>query len=939
MKTLLKRSIPLVVVLLCCIQPLHAQTDPVVAFESSSSAHYETYSPTVPIKVILSQPSSSAVYVEYAVTGGTATGGGVDYYLYDSELTFAPGETEKNIIIYMVHDLYGETNETIIISLRNPTNATLGSPDTHTYTIGNDDWNLFGFMQSSASGLESQSTVNVAVGYFRGWFGGADVSVDYVVTGGTATAGADYILSSGTLTIPFGQDTNDIKITIIDNSSSEDDETIKIRLTGDPNTIGLNSTFIYTIIDDDDETPPTISEYYPEPNAIQVPRDTYIKLGITDNLIGVDANTVRILVEGNLVYNGSMADVNGTYTSSFGTCRRSGTEAKYAFVFQPLTRFDYEQEVNVVVYATDKYNNTMPKQSYKFYILMRAFGKNLKVNNGLDIANQDHPSTAADSLGNIWVVWDQSMSIYDSGIYIGKLKEGKNAFETSSVACDDPGIQNNPVIAIDSKDNLYVAWQDQSALGNKWNIYVSKSEDGTTWSVPVVVKFDESSNIYNQTLPAIAIDEAATDVIYIACEDDRDGNKDIWISSSTDCNSWTPRRITTNTMDQSDPTIAVNNHIVYLGWTDSRNASTDFYGTNSGISWANIVVVGTGSNQSSISYAADPIDNVVHEFWADNVSGNYDILYRKTGTTSNGVSVTDEPGVGKNNPASGFAVIDGAGVPFAAWRDWRNVLSNNDTDIYYAEKTSTGFSTNILINDDIGTSLQKNPAVGVNSNGDPYIVWTDQRNGNDDIYYSGVTSYGDPLTMEYILHIDYTLIQTSNLVEIKIPTGAMPDGFTYKDVSVLKVINPPALPDGCFGICYDISPNGITFNTPITITIPHSSDDCPNLSSYQVYWYNNQTGTWSQEGISEVQHYEISDTLHAVIFKSTHFTSFIVGAGGTPNPGNIDVGDNSSGGGGCAMSPYAQSSDGALGYFLEYIVYLVILVAISRKYKSKRISE
>lgn len=943
MKTLLKRSIQLVVVLLCCAQPLQAQTVPTVAFELSSSAHYESYSPTIPVTVILSSPTSNTVYVDYSVTGGTATGGAVDYYLPSGSLTFSPGETTKNIIIYMVHDLYGEANETIIISLSNPTGATLGSPSSHTYTIGNDDWYLFGFNQSGSSGWESEHTVNLTVGYYRGWYGGSDASVNYQVIGGTATGGGvDYTLDSGTLKIPLGQDTNDIIITINDDSISEDNETIIIKLIGDPNTIGLNSTYIYTILDNDDEKAPSISEYYPEPNSIQVPRDTYIKLGITDNYSGVDVNTVQILVEENLVYDGSLAEPNGTYKTSFGTCIRTGTEAEYVFVFRPSTWFDFEQEVNVLVYAKDKYNNTMPKQSYSFYIVMRTFGGNLKVNTGSDSFSQDHPATAADSSGNIWVVWDHSPSAYDSGIYIGKLEAGKNSFEQSTVICDDPGIQSNPVIAIDSNDTLYVAWQDQSAIGNKWSIYVSKSSDGTTWSPPVVVSYSETSNIYNQTLPAIAIDHAEIDVIYIACEDDSEGNKDIWLSSSTDGTTWTPKRITTNTMDQTDPTIVVNDHVVYIGWTDARNESTDFYGIKSSSSWTNIPVVITGSNQSGITYAADSINNVVHEFWVDDVSGDYDILYRKTGMTgsvSNGISVTDEPVAGKNQPAAGVAVIDESPVPFVAWRDWRNVLSNNDTDIYYTEKTSSGFSTNILINDDTGTSPQTNPAVGVDGLGNPYIVWTDQRNGNNDIYYCGVSSLEEPLPMVYVDNYTSIIIQISGHMELTIPTGAMPSGFSTSDISVSKVINPPKLPDGCFGICYDIRPSGITFNTPVTITIVHNEDDCPNLNSYQVYWYNNETDTWSQDGISEVQHYEIAGGLHAVVCKSTHFTSFVVGSSGTSNPDYVDVGGSDSGSGGCAMSPYAQSSDGAMGYFLEYLVYLVILFTISRIYKRKRINE
>ncbi|MBN2590473.1 MAG: hypothetical protein JXA96_11480 [Sedimentisphaerales bacterium] len=946
MKTLFERIIQLVVVLFFCVQPLQAQTLPEVAFKSSSSGHYETYSPTVPISVVLSEVSTETVYVAYAVTGGTATNG-VDYLLSSGELMFSPGETTKDITIYLVHDLFGEIDETVIISLGNPINATLGYPSTHTYTIANDDWNSFGFLQSGSSGPESESTVSITVGYFR-LINIGDVSVNYQVIGGTATGGGvDYILDSGTLEFELGQSMKDIEITIVDDSITEENETIIVKLVdGEPNSIGLMSTFTYTILNDDDDEAPIISEYYPEPNSIQVPRDTYIKLNITDNLSGVDANTVQIYVDGITVYNGSLADSNGVYNSFLGTCRLAGTETDYTFIFLLLDWFDYEQEVDVVVHAKDKYGNTMPKDSFSFHTVMRSFGNNLKVNTGSDSFDQDHPAAVTDLSGNIWIVWDHTKSSSDTDIHIGKLTVGENSFETSTVVCDDAGIQNYPVIAVDSDNNLYVAWQGQSTTGGNWDIYVSKSTDGTTWSTPAVVNFNDSSNNYSQNLPAIAIDHDTTDTIYITCQDNRDGNQDIWFSSSTNGTTWTPKRITTNTKDQTGPVIAINlNHDVYIGWTDARNASTDFYGATSYNSWANQGWVSTSSDQSNVAIATDPITGLLHEFWVDNANGYYDIFYRMQGTSSTGVSVTDEVGVGKNLPAAGVALIDGLAMPFVAWRDWRNVQSNSDTDIYYAEKTLSGFGTNILINDDIGTSSQSNPAVNVGISGSPYIVWADQRNGNKDIYYCGVTSFGDPFSMQYIPYGYSTILKTSEDVEITVSPGAIPTGFSYNDISVSKLLNPPTLPEGGCGVCYDFRPSGLTFNQSVTIVIPHDAEDCPNYNYYQVYWYNTETDTWSKDGISDVEHHILTDSIHTITFRTTHFTSFIVGlgdasSGGGDSGGGSSSGDASSdsGGGGCAMSTSSQSPEEIFGYFLPYVVYVMILLTISWKYKRKRLN-
>jgi hypothetical protein len=79
------------------------------------------------------------VTVDYAVTGGTATGGGVDYTLAAGTLTFAAGTTTQNITVTVVDDALDEPDETVIIALSGPSNATLGTVDEHTFTIIDND--------------------------------------------------------------------------------------------------------------------------------------------------------------------------------------------------------------------------------------------------------------------------------------------------------------------------------------------------------------------------------------------------------------------------------------------------------------------------------------------------------------------------------------------------------------------------------------------------------------------------------------------------------------------------------------------------------------------------------------------------------------------------------------------------------------------------------
>jgi len=104
----------------------------------SASAPEDGGSATVIVQ--LNEPAGAAtVAVDYAVTGGTASGGGVDFDLASGTLLFAQGVISQTITINLVDDGLVEGDETVVISLSNPQNASLTSPDTLTLTIVDDD--------------------------------------------------------------------------------------------------------------------------------------------------------------------------------------------------------------------------------------------------------------------------------------------------------------------------------------------------------------------------------------------------------------------------------------------------------------------------------------------------------------------------------------------------------------------------------------------------------------------------------------------------------------------------------------------------------------------------------------------------------------------------------------------------------------------------------
>lgn len=88
----------------------------------------------VTITAELNNVSPADVTVPYTVSG-TAIGDGTDHNLTDGIITISAGQTSGIKSFMVVHDDLEEEDETIIVTMGTPTNATKGAVSTHTITI------------------------------------------------------------------------------------------------------------------------------------------------------------------------------------------------------------------------------------------------------------------------------------------------------------------------------------------------------------------------------------------------------------------------------------------------------------------------------------------------------------------------------------------------------------------------------------------------------------------------------------------------------------------------------------------------------------------------------------------------------------------------------------------------------------------------------------
>ncbi|MHC4500354.1 MAG: LamG domain-containing protein, partial [Planctomycetota bacterium] len=140
----------------------------------------------------------------------------------------------------------------------------------------------------------------------------------------------------------------------------------------------LEDSETITIVVSVDVLAPSVTNCLPTDGLIQVPLNSVIVLHVEDTGEGVDANSVQIHVDGHMVYAYDAADPTD-FSSSYGRCRRTGTKADYAFVYQSQETFDFGQTITVAVNANDIAGNRMETYSYSFTTEMRSFGENERV--------------------------------------------------------------------------------------------------------------------------------------------------------------------------------------------------------------------------------------------------------------------------------------------------------------------------------------------------------------------------------------------------------------------------------------------------------------------------------------------------------------------------------------------------------------------------------
>ncbi len=232
--------------------PVTVESTQTVDFTLSAQSNDESVSVTVTAQL----SAVSGVAVDVPLTfGGTA----VDPDDYDPDvttLTIPANQLSADLTLTVVDDALDEDDETVVVTMGVPVNAMAGTVTVHTATFeDNDPEPTVGFATGSQLNPESTATVHVTAQLSA--LSGKQVEVP-VSLAGTADDPGDYSPSGSTITIPAGQPSADLTLSVVDDTLDEPTETVDVTM-GTPTHAAAAGILLHTVaISDDDPAPEVV---------------------------------------------------------------------------------------------------------------------------------------------------------------------------------------------------------------------------------------------------------------------------------------------------------------------------------------------------------------------------------------------------------------------------------------------------------------------------------------------------------------------------------------------------------------------------------------------------------------------------------------------------------------------------------------------------------
>jgi len=232
-------------------------------------------------------------------TTGTARPLG-DYAPVSSQVRIPAGASSTTVTIAPVEDPWREDPETVILTILPGADYNVGANYQATATIDDSDGGFpgVGFNFPSSSVFERSKEAWLLVSVSADPADNQDVTVDWMVTGGTALPDVDYssLSSTGQMVFPHGGNrTQILKFPILDNTNAQPDRTVIITLI--PPAPIISNEIVTNIVQDTNDPPISITNLDTNVTVTPVPMNAFFDLYSSHTLTILDDDAAIITVE------------------------------------------------------------------------------------------------------------------------------------------------------------------------------------------------------------------------------------------------------------------------------------------------------------------------------------------------------------------------------------------------------------------------------------------------------------------------------------------------------------------------------------------------------------------------------------------------------------------------------------------------------------------